>query len=118
MVARDQERILLLVYASSRSCANLRRDGRVTFLVVNPMMSYYIFGRAAERPPIPEAPGCTLFEVSVQWVAEDVLPTARIQTALTFEGFDPGMVPEARERAFLALLHYDTSEESWNGGHS
>lgn len=103
VVARSTTRVLMLLYASSRSSQNLERDGRVSLIVVHPEMSYYVFCSARALPAIPEAPDETLFELEVQRVVEDTLPTARILSGITFEGYDPGMTAESRQAVFQKL---------------
>ena len=102
--AKDSKRLLLLLYSNSHSSANLQRDGKISIVLVNPNMSYYVFCTARPLSPLPDAPSETLFELTVERVLEDSLATARILTGITFEGYDPGMTQENRKIVFQQLV--------------
>ena len=98
--AKDSKRLLLLLYSNSHSSANLQREGKISIVLVNPNMSYYVFCKARPLSPLPDAPSETLFELTVEKVVEDSLATARILTGITCEGYDPGMTQENRKIVF------------------
>ncbi|MCH6570628.1 MAG: hypothetical protein IH794_11030 [Acidobacteria bacterium] len=102
--AKDSKRLLLLLYSNSHSSANLQREGKISIVLVNPNMSYYVFCKARPLSPLPDAPSETLFELTVERVLEDSLATARILTGITFEGYDPGMTQENRKIVFQQLV--------------
>jgi len=104
VLAKDSKRLLLLLYSNSHSSANLQREGKISIVLVNPNMSYYVFCRARPLSPLPDAPSETLFELTVERVLEDSLATARILTGITFEGYDPGMTQENRKIVFQKLV--------------
>ena len=104
VVAKDTKRILLLLYKDSKGTANVHRTGKVSLVVITPSMSYYVFCKAQALPPLSEAPNETLFELTVQKVLEDSLPSAKILTGITFEGYDPGMSVENRRLVFEKLV--------------
>ena len=104
VLAKDSKRLLLLLYSNSHSSANLQREGKISIVLVNPDMSYYVFCKARPLSPLPDAPSETLFELTVERVLEDSLATARILTGITFEGYDPGMTQENREIVFQQLV--------------
>ncbi len=104
VVAKNANRLLLLLYSNSHSTANLKRAGKLSLVLVNPNMSYYVCCTARPLDPLPDAPSETLFELTVERVVEDSLATARILTGITFEGYDPGMTQENRELVFQRLL--------------
>ncbi len=104
VVAKDSNRLLLLLYSNSHSTANLQREGKISLVLVNPNMSYYVLCAARPLSPLPDAPSETLFELTVERVLEDSLATARILTGITFEGYDPGMTQENREIVFQQLV--------------
>ncbi|MEE8583926.1 MAG: pyridoxamine 5'-phosphate oxidase family protein, partial [Acidobacteriota bacterium] len=103
VVARDPGHILMLLYRDSRTTRNLEREGKVSLVLINPDMSYYVSCSARPLPSIAEAPQECLFALKVERVLEDVLPTASILTGITFEGYDPGMTSENRRQAFGKL---------------
>ena len=104
VLAKDSKRLLLLLYSNSHSSANLQREGKISIVLVNPNMSYYVFCKARLLSPLPDAPSETLFELTVERVLEDSLATARILTGITFEGYDPGMTQENRKIVFQQLV--------------
>ena len=104
LFAKDSKRLLLLLYSNSHSSANLQREGKISFFLVYPNMSYYVFCTARPLSPLPDAPSETLFELTVERVLEDSLATARILTGITFEGYDPGMTQENRKIVFQQLV--------------
>ena len=104
VLAKDSKRLLLLLYSNSHSSANLQREGKISIVLVNPNMSYYVFCTARPLSPLPDAPSETLFELTVKRVLEDSLATARILTGITFEGYDPGMTQENRKIVFQQLV--------------
>jgi hypothetical protein len=104
VLAKDSERLLLLLYSNSNSTANLQREGKIALVVVNPTMSYYVFCTARPLSPLADAPSETLFELTVERVLEDSLTTAKILTGITFEGYDPGMTQENRKTVFQQLV--------------
>ncbi|MGE0452042.1 MAG: hypothetical protein AB7O37_07420 [Vicinamibacteria bacterium] len=104
IVARDAGLLRLLVYDSSRTCANLARDGRLSLLFLSPAWSLYVFAQARQAASLEEAPGEALFQADVRLVVEDVLASARLTSAVTYEGDDPGLDPERRRAIFARLL--------------
>ena len=104
VLAKDSKRLLLLLYSNSHSSANLQREDKISIVLVNPNMSYYVFCKARPLSPLPDAPSETLFELTVERVLEDSLATARILTGITFEGYDPGMTQENRKIVFQQLV--------------
>jgi hypothetical protein len=104
VLAKDSKRILLLLYSNSQSTANLQREGKISLVLVNPDMSYYVFCSARPLSPLADAPSETLFELTVERVLEDSLTTAKILTGITFEGYDPGMTQENRKVVFQQLV--------------
>ena len=104
VVAKDSNRLLFLLYSNSHSTANVQREGKVSLVLVNPNMSYYVLCTARPLAPLPDAPSETLFELTVERVLEDSLTTAKILTGITFEGYDPGMTQENREIVFQQLV--------------
>ena len=104
VVARDSNRLLLLLYSNSQSTANVQREGKISLVLVNPNMSYYVLCTAHPLAPLPDAPSETLFELTVETILEDSLTTAKILTGITFEGYDPGMTQENRKIVFQQLV--------------
>ena len=104
VVAKDPKRLLLLLYRDSQSTRNLHREGKVSLVLIDPTMSYYVCCKARPLPSLPDAPHETLFELAVERVVEDSLPTASITSGISFEGYDPGMTEENRKLVFQQLV--------------
>ena len=107
VLAKDNQRLLILLYSDSNSTRNVEREEKLSLIVLNPDMSYYLFCRAHPLPSLPDAPSETLFGLTVERVVEDAIPTARILTGITFEGYDPGMTQENRQQVYQQLLALD-----------
>ena len=104
VVAKDSNRLLLLLYSNSHGTANLQREGKISLVLVNSNMSYYVLCTARPLDPLPDATSETLFELTVERVLEDSLATAKILSGITFEGYDPGMTQENRKIVFQQLV--------------
>jgi len=104
VVDKDSNRLLLLLYSNSHGTANLQREGKISLVLVNSNMSYYVLCTARPLDPLPDAPSETLFELTVERVLEDSLATAKILSGITFEGYDPGMTQENRKIVFQQLV--------------
>ncbi len=104
VVAKDSNRLLLLLYSQSHSSINVQREGKISLVLINPNMSYYVLCTARPLPPLADAPSETLFELTVERVLEDSLNTAKILTGITFEGYDPGMTQENQKIVFQQLV--------------
>ena len=50
VVAKDPSRLLLLLYSNSRSTANVEREGKISLVLINPNMSYYVSCKAQSLP--------------------------------------------------------------------
>jgi Pyridoxamine 5'-phosphate oxidase len=104
LVAKDREKILMMIYSDSGSAKNIRRNHVVTLLFVDEEMSYYVKTNAREREQkIGEAENQSIFELTVKVVLEDKSPTAKISSGITFSGLDPGISAEQRYKIFKEL---------------
>jgi hypothetical protein len=103
VTAADPERLCLLVYATSHTRDNLARGGPASLMVVDAAICCYVYGRPRALD-VQLTPREQVFELRVERVAEDTLPTARIVTGITFSGYDPGTSLEERRAVFRRLL--------------
>lgn len=109
IVARDAASLRIGTYASSRTSRHLRDDGRITLMVVEPGVVYYVKGRArllAEA--LRCAPGVAKFAVHVEQVRADAAD-AREGTVTVVDGIRiaRAAVQPAEVRAMLAELLED-----------
>lgn len=90
VVARDPRDVRLATYSGSTTTANLRRNGRLTLIVIDERVVYYIKGRAAELAPgMTCAPELSKLQATVETVLADVPderyePGAYISSGITY----------------------------------
>ena len=95
VVALEARRIGLATYADSTTTNNMRQNGRLTLLLVEPEGTYYIKGTVRERPGgLPGFSGLAHLEMRVKQVLEnatrsDVEGEVRIASGIRF-GPEPG----------------------------
>ena len=70
-------RIDLAIGKTSTTAKNLRRTGKITFLITDSGMNYYVKGEAREvRESMDAVPFMSLFSVGVEQLSEDQEPDA------------------------------------------
>ena len=106
VVAKDERSLLALTYAKSQTTNNLQRGGNALFLFVDEEMSYYVRANCKKLGDGDSigAPREVIFDCIVEDVSEDKLPTAKIESGLTFSGYDPGMSLEDRASVRSKLI--------------
>src|SRR5256712_11981303 len=109
VVAKDSGRVRLATYGSSTTSANLRRAGKLTLVVIDERIAYYVKGRAVELAPAMRATGwnaafeCHVDQVLIDEADEAREPGAYIVSGVTYH--NPQRATElARARAVLAEL--------------
>ena len=96
IIARDPKTLRLATWADGECALDLKATGKVTVLVIDHDMAYYVKGHAVEvqlaGPDVTdinqeggESP-LAFFEINVEHVMEDRVPTARVLSGVTFEG--------------------------------
>ena len=114
VVAKDPARIRLATYATSTTSGNMRRSGRVTLVVIDERVAYYVKATAAELAPAMRATDwnaafeCRVQQVLADEVNEEYEPGAYVASGVTY--YNPQRAVELeRARAVLAeLLEYET----------
>jgi hypothetical protein len=110
VVALDARRIGLATSADSTTTANMRRNGRLALLLVEPEGIYYIKGTVGERPGgLPGFSNLTHFMMRVEQVLEDgtrddVEGEAHLTSGLRFEAGPGGGALLTRWEALVAAL--------------
>lgn len=85
VVAKDRSTIDLAVGKTSATAGNLRRTGKITLLVTDSGVNFYLKGKARElRESMDGAPFMSLFRVESQQLLEDQEPDAVITSGVTF----------------------------------
>ena len=85
VVAKDRARVDLAIGKTSTTTKNLRRNGKVTLLITNSGINYYLKGNAREvKESMEGVPFISLFRVKIEQLLEDQEPDAVITSGVTF----------------------------------
>jgi pyridoxamine 5'-phosphate oxidase-like protein len=110
VVAKDAARIRLATYANSTTSGNMRRNGKVTLVVVDERVAYYVKGQAVELAPALQTTDwnaafeCRVAEVTADEVNEEYEPGAYVASGITY--YNPQRAAELeRARGVLAELN-------------
>ena len=104
IVAKSEGQIDIAVGKTSTTGKNLRRTGKITLLVTDAGVNYYIKGDAREtRESLGAVPFMSLFRVEVAQLLEDQEPGATITSGLTFIRPEKTEFSEVSERVFQAV---------------
>lgn len=110
VVALDARRIGLATYADSTTTNNMRRNGRLTLLLLEPEGTYYIKGTVRERPGgLTAFPDLAHLEMRVEQVLEDAARSevegeARITSGIRFGAGPDGQALLKQWEALVAAL--------------
>lgn len=106
VVATSATRIRLATYATSTTSGNLRRAGKLTLVVIDERVAYYVKAHAVEIAPTLRSTewnaafDCRIEQVLVDEVNEEYEPGAYLMSGVTY--FNPRRTEEL-ERARLLL---------------
>ena len=104
VVAKERSRIDLAIGKTSTTTKNLRRNGKVTLLITNSGINYYLKGNAREVKESMEGVSfMSLFRVEIEQLLEDLEPDAVITSGVTFSRPQKKEVGEIIEKIFQAL---------------
>ena len=104
VVAKSRSRIDLAIGKTSTTAKNLRRTGKITFLITDIGMNYYVKGEAREvRESMEDVPFMSLFSVGVEQLSEDQEPDALITSGVTFQRPEKKEIGEVVEKIFQAI---------------
>ena len=104
VVARDRSRIDLAIGKESTTAKNLRRTGKVTLLITDSGMNYYIKGGVREiRESMEGVSFMSLFRVELEKLLEDQEPDAAITGGVTFSRPQKKEASELAEKIFAEL---------------
>ncbi len=105
VVAKDRSRIDLAIGKSSTTAKNLRRTGKITILVTDNGVNYYLKGEAREiRESMEAASFMSLFRVEMGQILEDQEPDAAITSGVTYSRPVKKEVNEMVEKIFQEIL--------------
>jgi hypothetical protein len=85
VVAKNRSTLDMALWKDSTTAKNLRRTGKVTLLLSDLAVNYYLKGHVAEVEfEMAGAPQVSRFRVTLEQVIEDQEPNAEITTGLTY----------------------------------
>jgi len=109
VVAKDAQRIRTATYAASTTTANLRRTGKVTLVIIDRRVAYYVKATATElrasmiATDWNAAMECRVEQVSIDEPNEELEPGAYVSSGITY--VNPNRPAEmARARLVLQEL--------------
>jgi hypothetical protein len=101
VVAKDRATIDLAIGKASTTANNLRRTGKITLLITDTDMNYYVKGAARElRESMEDVPFMSLFRVAVEHLLEDLEPDSVITSGVTFQRPENKEVGKIVEKIF------------------
>ena len=104
VVAKDRSRIDLAVAKTSTTAKNLRRTGKITLLITDSGINYYLKGNTREiKESMMGAPFMSLFRVELAQLLEDQEPDAVITSGVTFTRPQKKEVSEIVEKIFQGV---------------
>ncbi len=104
IVAKSEGQIDIAVGKTSTTGKNLRRTGKITILITDAGLNYYIKGDAREtRESLGAVPFMSLFRVEVAQLLEDQEPGATITSGIAFTRPEKTESSEVSEKVFQAV---------------
>lgn len=101
IVAKDRRRIDLAIGKNSTTAKNLRGTSKITLLVTDHGVNYYLKAAAAEvQESMAGIPFMSLFRLEVMQVLEDQEPDAIITSGVTFSRPDKSEVNQMVDKIF------------------
>ncbi len=101
VIAKDRSTIDLAIAKTSTTAKNLRRTGKITLLITDKEMNFYLKGSAREiKESMAGVPFMSLFRVGIEQILEDQEPDAAITSGVTFNRPQKREVSEIVERIF------------------
>lgn len=102
VVAVDSRTIRMAVYGGSGTARNVRRDGRLTLLVIEPEFVYYIKGTAAE---LTASMRCSPHNAKLSLSIDEILA----------DSADAGFEPDARIASGIRYVNPDREQQLARG---
>lgn len=104
VVAKGRSTVDLAIGKGSTTAKNLRRTGKITMLVTDSGVNYYLKARAREiRESMEGVPFMSLFRTELEELLEDQEPDAVITSGVTFTRPQKKEVGEIVERIFQGV---------------
>lgn len=104
VVAKDLSTIDLAVGKTSTTGKNLRHSGKITLLITDRGVNYYVKGSSREiRESMEKVPFMSLFRVKVEQLLEDQEPEAEITSGVTFKRPEKKQITDLVEKVFQGV---------------
>lgn len=104
VVAKDRSKIDLAIGKSSTTARNLKRTGKITLLITDSGVNYYLKGKAREiKESMAGVPFMSLYRVELEQIFEDQEPDARITSGVTFHRPQEERTNEMIEKIFQGV---------------
>lgn len=104
VVAKSRSCIDLAIGKTSTTAKNLRRTGKITLLVTDSGINYYLKGSVCElKESMAEVPFMSLFRVELEQLLEDQEPDAAITSGVTFSRPEQRAAGEIVEKIFQGI---------------
>ncbi|MBI3001569.1 MAG: pyridoxamine 5'-phosphate oxidase family protein [Deltaproteobacteria bacterium] len=104
VVAKSRSRIDLAIARTSTTAKNLRRTGKITLLITDSGMNYYLKGDAREvKESMVGVSFMSLFRVDLAQLLEDQEPDAEITSGVTFNRRQKKQILELVEKVFQGV---------------
>ncbi len=104
VVAKDPKTIDLAIGKTSTTAGNLRRTGKVTFLITDRGVNFYIKAHVREiRESMDAVAFMSLFRVEIEEILEDQEPDAMITSGVTFSRPEKKEVSAIVEKIFQGV---------------
>jgi hypothetical protein len=85
VVARDSSTLDMALWKDSSTANNLRRNAKVTLMITDKEINYYLKGSVRElQAEMSGAPQVSRFRITVEELLEDQEPNAQITSGLTY----------------------------------
>jgi hypothetical protein len=85
VVARDRSTLDMALWKNSSTANNLRRGGKVTLMITDEGVNYYLKGSVTQlQAEMAGAPPVSHFRVTVEELVEDQEPNAQITSGMTY----------------------------------
>jgi hypothetical protein len=105
VVAKGRGIIDVAVGKASTTARNLRQSGKITLLLTDEGMNYYVKGQALEvDESMTEVPFMSLFRVNVEQLLEDQEPGAAITSGITFGRDDKSQAGEIAAKVLRGIV--------------
>ncbi len=104
VIAKDRSRIDFAIGKTSTTSRNLKRSGKITLLITDSGMNYYLKGNAREvKESMDGIPFMALYRMTLERLLEDQEPDAVITSGVTFSRPQKREVSEIVEKIFKGV---------------